>query len=285
MLDEVWRYPVKSMQGERLDAAALDEAGVAGDRGWAVRDVATGTVASAKDARRFGALVTCAAAADGDGDSGGLPTVTVPGGAARTAGDPELDAQLGELLGRSVELADADRCPRRIDRTDPAGDGADFDGADLSDRVSFDIGGGVAGAPRLVDYAAVHLVSRATLAHLADVVGDDGAAVARFRPNLVVDVDVEPFGESVWVGRTLTIGDAALTVVLPTPRCVVPTLALPGHDASPATMRTLAARNRIDVPGFGLEACFGVYAAVDRAATVRRGDRMALLDDAPPETA
>lgn len=282
MLDEVWRYPVKSMQGERLDAAVLDDAGVAGDRGWAVRDVATGNVASAKDARRFGALLTCAATADGDD---GAPTVTVPGSSSRTAGDPELDAQLGELLGRSVELADADRCGRRIDRTDPAGDGADFDGADLSDRVGFDIGGGVAGAPRLVDYAAVHLVSRATLARLAEMVGDDGAAVARFRPNLVVDVDVEPFGETAWVGRTITVGDAALTVVLPTPRCVVPTLALPGHEASPATMRTLAARNRIDVPGFGPKACFGVYAAVERAATVRRGDRVALLDDAPPQSA
>lgn len=282
MLDEVWRYPVKSMQGERLDAAVLDEAGVAGDRGWAVRDLATGNVASAKDSRRFGALLTCAATA---GANGGAPTVTVAGGRARTAGDPELDAELGAVLGRSVELADADRCGRRIDRTDPAGDAAEFDGADLSERVTFDIGGGVAGAPRLVDFAAVHLVTRATLAHLADVVGDDGAAVARFRPNLVVDVDVEPFGETAWVGRTLTIGDAALRVVLPTPRCVVPTLASPGHAASPATLRALAAGNRVDVPGFGPKPCFGVYAAVARAATISRGERVALLDDAPPQPA
>lgn len=282
MLDEVWRYPVKSMQGECLDGALLDEAGLAGDRGWAVRDLATGNVASAKDSQRFGALLTCAATAD---PNGGPPTVTVPGGFARTAGDFELDAELGALLGRSVELADADRCERRIERTDPAGDSAEFDGVRLSDRVSFEIGGGVPGAPRLVDFAAVHLVARATLAHLAEVVGGDGAVVPRFRPNLVVDVDVEPFGENAWVGRTFTIGDAALTVVLPTPRCVVPTLELPGHAASPATMRALAARNRVDVPDFGPKPCFGVYAAVERPATVRRGDPVALLDDAPPESA
>lgn len=281
MLDEVWRYPVKSMQGECLDGAVLDEAGVAGDRGWAVRDLATGNVASAKDSQRFGALLTCAATTD---PSGVTPTVTVPGDCARTAGDAELDAELGALLGRSVELAAADRCERRIARTDPA-DAAEFDGVRLSDRVDFEIGGGVAGAPRLVDFAAVHLVARATLDHLADVVGGDGAAVERFRPNLVIDVDVAPFGENAWVGRTLTIGDAALTVVLPTPRCVVPTLELPGHTASPATMRALAARNRVDVPDFGPKPCFGVYAAVERPATVRRGDPVALLDDAPPESA
>ncbi len=273
MLDDVWRYPVKSMQGERLDAAVLDQAGLAGDRGWAVRDLATSSVASAKDSQRFGPLLTCAATADTDG---GIPTVTVPGRCARTAGDPELDAELGALLGRSVELADADRCERRIERTDPAGDVAEFDGVRLSDRVGFEIGGGVAGAPRLVDFAAIHLVARATLAHLADVVGNDGAAVPRFRPNLVVDIDVEPFGENAWVGHRLTIGDAVLAVVLPTPRCVVPTLELPGHAASPATMRALAARNRVDVPDFGPKPCFGVYAAVERAATVRRGDPVAL---------
>lgn len=273
MLAEVWRYPVKSMQGECLDGAVLDEAGLAGDRGWAVRDLATGNVASAKDSQRFGALLTCAATADPNGDT---PTVTVPGGCARTAGDSELDAKLGALLGRSVELVDADRCERRIERTDPVGDGAEFDGVRLSDRVSFEIGGGVAGAPRLVDSAAIHLVARATLAHLADVVGADGAAVPRFRPNLVVDVDVEPFGENAWVGRTLAIGDAVLTVVRPTPRCVVPTLELPGHAASPATMRTLAAGNRVEVPGVGPKPCVGVYAAVERAATVRRGDPVAL---------
>ena len=44
----LWRYPVKSMGGERLETVTLTAAGIDGDRRWAVRDLETGKVASAK---------------------------------------------------------------------------------------------------------------------------------------------------------------------------------------------------------------------------------------------
>ncbi|MDP9257522.1 MAG: MOSC N-terminal beta barrel domain-containing protein, partial [Actinomycetota bacterium] len=44
----LWRYPVKSMLGEELDAVDLSEGGVVGDRAYALRDRETGKVASAK---------------------------------------------------------------------------------------------------------------------------------------------------------------------------------------------------------------------------------------------
>jgi uncharacterized protein len=46
----LWRYPVKSMQGEALEAAAI------GDRAYAIREVATGFISSAKHPRKWGAL-------------------------------------------------------------------------------------------------------------------------------------------------------------------------------------------------------------------------------------
>ena len=41
---EIWRYPVKSMGGERLDNVAVDERGVIADRIWAVRDPELGSI-------------------------------------------------------------------------------------------------------------------------------------------------------------------------------------------------------------------------------------------------
>jgi uncharacterized protein YcbX len=48
----VWRYPVKSMRGEELNAADINTQGMVGDRGYAVIDVETGKVASAKHPKK-----------------------------------------------------------------------------------------------------------------------------------------------------------------------------------------------------------------------------------------
>ena len=45
---QLWRYPVKSIGGEQLESASIDELGIVGDRGWGVFDVATGTVLTAR---------------------------------------------------------------------------------------------------------------------------------------------------------------------------------------------------------------------------------------------
>ena len=49
----LWRYPVKSMQGEALNRALLSERGILGDRALALLDVETGKVASAKSPRMW----------------------------------------------------------------------------------------------------------------------------------------------------------------------------------------------------------------------------------------
>src|SRR5207247_8888021 len=43
-LVELWRHPVKSLQGERLDSAVVEQNGVAGDRSWGIRDEMTGRI-------------------------------------------------------------------------------------------------------------------------------------------------------------------------------------------------------------------------------------------------
>src|SRR5438876_9703304 len=52
-LSAIWRYPVKSMIGEELSDGRLTSGGVLGDRAYALVDVDTGKVVSAKNPRRW----------------------------------------------------------------------------------------------------------------------------------------------------------------------------------------------------------------------------------------
>lgn len=52
----LWRYPVKSMMGEELNASVVTERGLLGDRAYALVDAETGKVASAKKPRWWGRL-------------------------------------------------------------------------------------------------------------------------------------------------------------------------------------------------------------------------------------
>lgn len=58
----LWRFPVKSMLGEELDAVDVSVGGVVGDRAYALRDRGTGKVASAKHPKLWPNLLACRAA-------------------------------------------------------------------------------------------------------------------------------------------------------------------------------------------------------------------------------
>lgn len=58
----LWRYPVKSMMGEELNASEVTEIGLLGDRAYALVDAETGKIISAKLPRMWGVLFDCRAA-------------------------------------------------------------------------------------------------------------------------------------------------------------------------------------------------------------------------------
>ena len=98
--------------------------------------------------------------------------------------------------------------------------------------------------------------------------------LARYRPNLVLDLPAEPgFAEDGWAGRTLELGpQVVLEVVVPTPRCAIPTLAHGALPPDPDALRVLNAHHVVEIEGFGTAACAGAYARVVRGGRVRRGD-------------
>ena len=101
-LAEIRRYPVKSLLGESVPSAGVGARGVAGDRGWAVRDP-DGKLGSGKNTRRFrrmpGLFRLRAYAAQP------APVVELPDGRRFPADDPAGHRAVSEVLGRPVTLA------------------------------------------------------------------------------------------------------------------------------------------------------------------------------------
>lgn len=130
---------------------------------------------------------------------------------------------------------------------------------------------------RFADYAAVHLLTTATIDRLRALYPQGRFEARRFRPNIVVQpaTGQQDFIENAWVGHMLTIGDEVrLSITDPCPRCVMTTLAqgdLP-HDLG--ILRTVSEHNQVSIPALGGEALLsvGVCAFVIQGGTIRRGD-------------
>ncbi|MDP9070705.1 MAG: MOSC domain-containing protein [Actinomycetota bacterium] len=248
----VWRYPVKSMQGERVEVASLSPLGVAGDRAYAVRDLLTGKLLSAKREPR---LLEARALRAGVELVLRLPNGETVLGAGMGVG-PALSAWLGR--------------PVRLDAVSP-GQRAAFDADADADAEDGEGGTVELHTPEgsFVDAAPVHLLTTASLAAMAVLHPGEQWDARRFRPNLVVETDEVGFVEDAWLGRVVRAGGAELEVVAPTHRCVMVTRAQPGGlDHQPEVLRALARDRGADL---------GVYARVRAPGVVRRGDEVTVV--------
>lgn len=265
-LAQLWRYPVKSMLGERLPAAGVGPAGVAGDRRLALRHRDTGRVASAKHPRLWRDLLMFRAA----GAAPDPVRITLPDGRALSSVDPDVDDVLSRVLDVPVTLIDRPPAGAVLDRADPDAVLA----AGIAADVPVDANPLGAAAPgTFFDFAPVHLVTTATLARVAAELPGGTVDVARYRPNLVLDVDADGFAENDWVGRELRVGaELVLRVLAPTPRCAVPTLAHGSLPRQTGALRVAARLNRVaPLPELGPQPCVGAYAQVVRGGRVAQG--------------
>lgn len=166
---ELWRHPVKSLQGEQLSSATIEADGLVGDRSWGIRDAATGTVLTA---RRDPQLLMAAACLNSDG----TPRITLPDGTTVDGVGPGSDARLSGWLGRRVELVRAATAPPAVgefyaDATD-----------DASAVLEWTMPAG-----RFVDTMPVLILTTASLRAGAAALPGADWAVRRFRPNLLVE--------------------------------------------------------------------------------------------------
>jgi uncharacterized protein len=246
-----WRYPVKSLQGLRVDSLDVGPTGIAGDRQWAILPEGTNKVLSAKREPR---LLDAFTVDDGR-------TVLLPDGTRVTLDDPEVHVVLSTWLGRPVRLCGtAVSAGLAYEMTfEPPNDDAEV----------FDI---PVPPGTFLDYAPVHLITTATLEGCAAARPDLDWDVRRFRPNLLVDIDGPMHVEDGWAGRQLRVGDVVLDILQPTVRCAMPLRAQPALGDSPALRRTQDLFHAMSELNSTFPNHLGVYAGVAMPGSIQVGD-------------
>lgn len=239
---QLWRYPVKSMQGEQVERLDLAPGGAAGDRMLAVVDPAAGKVLSGK---RWADLMMAAARLDSEG-----VVVTLPDGREHRAGDPSIHIALSAWLDHEVRLEappvegvfPMEMHTGMSDESTPIFDWPGPEGTWL-------------------DLADVHWLTTASLRAAATLHPEGQWDVRRFRPTALIDADGDDFIEDAW--SAVELGTVRTDVLMPTPRCTMPSRAQPGLARDTKIGTTLRDRHDNNL---------GVYASVTEAGSVTVGD-------------
>lgn len=278
-ISQLWRYPVKSMAGERLDAAPLTWRGIPGDRGWAVYDETRNGVTGAK---RLPALRGCRAryaSAPSPGSGSPPAEITLPDGTRVRTDSPDAADRLGAAFGRPVSLrslgpAGSEAAPRIDTRTESPDTVRELMGLlpgepapDLSEFTPERLG--LLRQGNFFDALPIHLLTRTTLRTLARLAPESIWDERRFRPNLLVEVDgAEGYPELGWLGRRVRVGSAVIEIVTGCPRCVMVTQAVEDLPQDHRVMRAMVRET-------GHTA--GIYASVVQEGELRVGDEVAVL--------
>ena len=234
---ELWRYPVKSMLGERLDRAWLGPAGIEGDRAFALRNIESGRVLSAKKVSKLLAARSRTVGRD--------VVVELPTGG--TVDVSEAEKPLSAWLGFDVAVVR------------PSGD---------ERPVIEDEDGTFRGrAGGFFDSSVVHIVSTSTLERLGELHPAGRFDPRRFRPNVLLETPEPGFVEEEWVGGSLRIGGATIEITKPCSRCVMTTHAQEDLPVDRDVLRTVNVHN---------DEHAGIYGIVRDAGTISVNDEALL---------
>ena len=274
-VSEVWRYPVKSMQGEQLEDTAVHASGVLGDRVWAVRDEEKQAIVGAK---RIAGLLGCGASFCAPPSSGVVSHVEVvlPDGDTVRSDDPSIGEKLSKAMGREITLWPL-QPKENLDHYKPAAlDNPDDAEGDLRSILGLEVG---EPTPDLSPYAEVLryatppgtyfdafpilVLSTSSLEALKGATPAAQVDVRRFRPNFLVETASSGFTEQSWIGKKLHVGPVVLDIALHCVRCVMTTAAQPGLPKEPRIMRSLVRE---------ADQNLGVYASVVQEGRVKVGD-------------
>nr|WP_314527360.1 MOSC N-terminal beta barrel domain-containing protein [uncultured Pseudomonas sp.] len=301
---EIWRYPVKSMGGERLTSCTVGPTGIPGDRGWALRDDAVGEIRGAKN---LPALLRQTARYLQPPEAGRIPHVEISlyDGTRVNSDNPEVNARLSALLDRAVSLwplqPASDEAHYR--RGQP---GAAFLAAISRNRLlrplldkllpytSFETLTREAlsrepGEPVMeystipselfeftsfpgtyFDLAPIHVLTTSSLAAMKRFHPDGTWDVRRFRPNFLIETDdtLEGLAEAGWGGCTLQLGELSLLCGAPTLRCGMTIQPQGDLPKDPQVLRSI-----VRDAGQNL----GIYASPIQSSHVAVGDVVRLL--------
>ena len=278
---EIWRYPVKSMAGERLNRASVGALGIVGDRGWAIRDEKAGEI---RNARKLPALLHCTAVYVREPSEGNVQPVqiTLSNGTTFRSDSAEANARLSEMLGRPVTIWPIQPPSEREFLRRAAPDNPDMmaELRQVFGRLEDEPLPDLSTLPRqILEYTSpfgtffdafpLLFLTTASLSALKSRNPSADFDTRRFRPNVLVETEkgIEGLAEAEWSGRTVRIGATRIKLEMPCVRCVIPTLDQPNLRKDPSVLRTIvkdAAQN------------LGAYATIAAGGTIALGDKVAL---------
>ena len=285
----LWRFPVKSMKGERLEQAELSSRGIAGDRAYALIDADTGKVVSAKSVKRFPDMLSCRAEFLEPPRSGAEPPpvrITLPNGSSLRSDSNDIDRSLSDHFNRQVILAKVapddftiDMYHPDVENLDPKGRRDVVEDQKLGSALFAELGlPSPVEAGLFFDLFPISLLTTSSLAQMNRLQPQSRFDERRFRMNVIVNAVESGFVENGWIGRQLAIGELVkLRVAIPDSRCVMTTLAQDDLPKDTNILRGLAQHNKIKVGESGPYACIGVYAVVETPGTIRTGDAITLI--------
>jgi uncharacterized protein YcbX len=276
----LWRYPVKSMLGERLEEALLTTYGVLGDRAWALRDLKTGRIASAK---KYPALLSFRAHYDVQPtlDEPGRVAIEMPGGQIAQPDDPETSERISQIIGLPVRLENkaGEFEKTGIVRETVFGDvpvgnfKPEWTPETMPDYFQLKSGS-------FFEIGSIFVLTSGSVEHLRALQGGTAQIdQRRFRPNIYIESkrNSDGFVEDEWIGGTLEIGASArIHDFSGTVWCVTATLPQEELPRDLSILRTIARDHN---------GCLGVYAIVRSEGKVRVGDPIVLLHEAHAESA
>ena len=262
-IDSLHRYPVKSMIGEELAAAKVGPKGIQGDRVFALADVETGKIASAKNPSKWPTLFQFRAVFSGPLNGGQLPAarITFPDGTEVSTDDQTLATQLSSSLGKPVRFLKTAPAAGTLEEYWP-----DIEGLARREVVTDE----AMPAETFFDLGMIHLLTTATLDSYRGLYPSGRFEPQRFRPNLVVRTEpgVAGFPENEWEGKALAIGsEVQIKITGPCGRCVMTTLPQGNLPKDTGILKTAAQHNQARV---------GAYAMVLQGGTIRVGDAVRL---------
>ena len=282
-VDSIFRYPVKSMMGEKIEETCVTSNGVLGDRVWAVRDEVRGGIRGAKKIPQL--MHLSAACIVEPTEYGSDPAaVTLADGEVIRTDDQNINARLSQALDHKVTIwpimpkEQLDHYRRGAPDSDDLetelrqvfGRTADEPLPDLSifppEILEYESPPGT-----YFDAFPLLILSKKSLVAMNQRQPASIFDQKRFRPNLLVEDfnSVGDFPEEAWEGFRLKVGSAVLKAEVVCPRCVVTTHGFEKLPKDPSIMRGLVKENNGNL---------GLYASVEEPGKISAGDKITRID-------
>jgi uncharacterized protein YcbX len=230
---EIWRFPVKSMQGSTIESCKVSATGALGDRRWAMRDIERQEIQWGK---LHPALMLCSASYRSEPGSDEIQQVdvTFPDGETVGSDEERIHQKLSDLVGRIAELWPVQPASNHEFYKRYKPDEETFMGemAQVFAREPDEPMPDLSLFPEaLMDYVSIpgtffdneelNFLTSASLAHMQSKNPQANWDVRRFRPNFLIETvnGLQGLVENDWQGKTVKIGSATLQITMPTPRC------------------------------------------------------------------